>query len=84
MPVIVAETVAGTGVVAIAKVPVDDPAVTVTVEGKVALVELDVRLTTEPPGPAAPLSVTVPVEPVDTIGAPCHIGEFVVPFENNA
>ena len=64
MPVIVAETVAGTGVVAIAKVPVDDPAVTVTVEGKVALVELDVRLTTEPPGPAAPLSVTVPVEPI--------------------
>lgn len=67
MPVIVADTVVATGVVAIANVPVVAPAATVTVDGNVALVELEVRLTIEPPGPAAPLSVTVPVEPFPPI-----------------
>lgn len=38
------------------------PAVTVTVAGTVALVELELRATDMPPVGAAPLSVTVPVE----------------------
>jgi len=63
VPVIVTATFATTGVVAIANVADVAPAATVTVAGSVAFVELEVRLTTVPPGPAAPLSVAVPVEP---------------------
>ena len=69
--VIVAEVVAATAEVEILNVPDVAPAATVTVAGTVALELLDVRLITDPFGPAAPLSVTVPTEalpPVTDVG----------------
>ena len=44
------------------KVPVDAPAVMVTVAGTEAYALLEPRLTTTPPGPALPFKATVPVE----------------------
>jgi len=61
-PVMVAETVELTEVVETENVADVAPAATVTEPGTVALEELDVSVTTDPPGPAAPVSVTVPVE----------------------
>lgn len=63
VPVMVAVTVDVTDVVEIENVAEVAPAATVTDAGTVALEELDVSVTIEPPGPAAPLRVTVPVEP---------------------
>ena len=62
MAVIVADVFAETAVVATEKVAVVAPAATVTELGTVALVALDLRLTTIPPVGAAPVSVTVPVD----------------------
>ena len=64
MPVIVAEAVLETAMVATVNVAVFDPAATVTEAGTVALLLLDPKATEVPPGPAAPLRVTVPVEEV--------------------
>jgi len=58
---IVAATVAETGVVPIANVADVWPDKTVTVAGKIALVLLLESVTTVPPVPDAPLRVTVPV-----------------------
>jgi hypothetical protein len=62
--VIVAVVEAVTVVVAIANVAVAEPAPTVTLAGTVALVLLEDRLTTVPPGPAGPAKVTVPTAAV--------------------
>jgi len=69
--VIVAVVTALTGVVLTVNVTEVEPAGTVTEAGTVALVELEDRLTTVPPVPAAPFRVTVPVElvpPVTVVG----------------
>lgn len=50
-----------TAVVVIGNVAVVAPAATVTVAGTEAAVTLEPRLTTFPPGPAGPRSVTVPI-----------------------
>jgi len=65
--VIVAADVAGTADVVTVKVALVAPAATVTVAGVVAMGSLDDRLTTAPPVPAGPVSVTVPVEGVPPI-----------------
>ena len=68
---IVAVVTALTGVVLTVNVTEVEPAGTVTEAGTVALVELEDRLTTVPPVPAAPFRVTVPVElvpPVTVVG----------------
>ncbi len=59
---IVAVVEAETATVETVKVPVVDPAATVTVAGTVALVLLELKLTLTPPVAAGPVSVTVPVE----------------------
>ncbi len=64
VPVIVTEVLVDTAVVVIANVALLDPAATVTVAGRVALVLLELSATTLPPGPAGPVRVAVPVEPV--------------------
>jgi hypothetical protein len=71
VPVIVAVVTAETADVETVKVAVVAPAATVTVAGTVALVVLEVRLTTIPLAPAGPLRVTVPVDlapPVSDVG----------------
>jgi len=60
--VIVGDAGADTAVVVTVKVAVVEPLATVTLAGTVALLLLDDKLTTTPPDPAEPLSVTVPVE----------------------
>jgi hypothetical protein len=65
--------VSGTSVswVVTVKVPVVEPAATVTVAGTVAFVPVAVRLTVRPPVGAGPLIVTVPVEvrpPMTAVG----------------
>ncbi len=85
---------AETAVVEIVKVADVAPAATVTLAGRVALAELDVSVTTEPPGPAAPDRVTVPVEEVPPVrvdgdkvtlesvaGVIVRVAVFVTPFE---
>jgi len=67
----VAETVLETAIVVTVKAADEDPAGTVTVAGTVALALSDDRLTTIPPGPAAPVRVTVPIEellPMTVVG----------------
>lgn len=71
MAEIVAVAVVDTDVVVTVKVAVVAPARTVTLAGTVALALSEVRLTTIPPGPAAPVRVTVPVEefpPTNVVG----------------
>ncbi len=65
--VIVALTLLETAVVVIVNVPLVAPAATVTEPGTTAFELPEDRLTVEPPGPAAPLSVTVPVDEVPPI-----------------
>ena len=60
LPVIVALVVAETAVVVTVKVPLVEPAATVTDAGTVALVLLDDKATDVPPLGAGPLKVTVP------------------------
>jgi hypothetical protein len=60
--VIVAVRLLDTAAVTIVKDAEVAPGATVTLAGNVALVLLDERLTTVPPGPAGPVRVTVPVE----------------------
>lgn len=70
--VILAVVATDTGRVEIEKLAVVDPAGTVTVAGVSATGLLDVRLTMEPPGPAGPFKVTVPIDgfpPTTDIGA---------------
>ena len=70
--VTVAETLVAVGLVVIVKFPVIAPAATVTDAGVTALALLELRLTTDPPVGAGPLSVTVPVEllpPTTEVGA---------------
>ena len=70
--VIVTDVLAETAIVLTAKVAVVEPAATVTVAGTVAAALPLVSVTVVPPGPAAPLRVTVPVEelpPVTVVGA---------------
>ena len=72
VPVIVAVATAETAAVATVNVAVVAPAATLTLAGTVALVLLDLRLTTAPPRGAPELSVTVPVEelpPMTAVGA---------------
>jgi hypothetical protein len=57
-----ADVVDETAVVVTVKVAVVDPEATVTETGTVALPLLEDRRTTTPPGPAAVLIVTVPVD----------------------
>jgi hypothetical protein len=64
VPEIVAVTLLDTGVVLTVKVAEEEPAGTVTDAPTVALPLLEDSVTTEPPGPARPLRVTVPVEDV--------------------
>jgi hypothetical protein len=59
---IVAVTGIDTAVVLMVNVAEDEPVATVTEVGNVALVLLDDRLTTVPPGPAFPVNFTVPVD----------------------
>ena len=59
-----------TATVVMVNVALDAPDATVTLAGTVALEELELNFTLRPPGPAGPLSVTVPVERV----AACHRG----------
>ena len=61
-PEMFAVVVVDTADVLTVKVALVAPAATVTDAGKVALAESDASVTTEPPGPAGPLSVTVPVD----------------------
>ena len=63
-PVMVTEVDEATPVVLTVNVAEVAPASTVTVAGSVALTLLELRLMTAPPGPAGPLSVTLPVEDV--------------------
>lgn len=61
-----------TAVVEMVKVPDDAPAGIVTEAGKVTLDELDVSFTVNPPVPAAPVNVIVPIDeapPVTELGA---------------
>jgi hypothetical protein len=67
VPVIVALAVAATALVEIVKVPVVAPAAIVTLAGVVAFELLDARFTTEPPGPAGPFKVAVPVDELPPI-----------------
>jgi hypothetical protein len=70
-----------TAVVAIVKVAVVAPAGTVTVDGSVPLVLLEVRPTTSPPVGAAPNRVTVPVvdvPPVTDAGATATLFRYGV------
>lgn len=60
--VTVAEVAAVTAVVVAVNVANEAPAGTVTLAGTTALVELDVNVTIDPPVPACPVSVTVPIE----------------------
>jgi hypothetical protein len=75
--VIVAEVEEETADVVIVNVPDIDPAATVTVAGKDALVVLDDRFTTAPPVGATALNVTVPVENDPPI---TDVGETVSPL----
>lgn len=61
-PLIVAVTALDTAVVVTENVAVEDPPGTITDPGAVAAVLLEESATVVPPLPAAPLSVTVPVE----------------------
>lgn len=70
----VAVVVAVTVEVVIVKFTAELPAGTVTVLGTTAELELDVRATTDPDGPAAPVRVTVPVEDVPPF---TEVGETV-------
>ena len=63
-PLMVADTTLDTAVVDIVKEAVVAPALTVTVVGQVALVELEDKLTTIPLVLAGPVKVTVPVDDV--------------------
>ncbi len=51
-----------TATVVMVNVALDAPDATVTLAGTVALEELELNFTLRPPGPAGPLSVTVPVD----------------------
>jgi len=74
--VIVADAVLGTTPVVIVKLTEVEPAGAVTVEGTAAFALLEVKLTTAPPGPAAPLSVT---EPTATVPPTTEAGATVSP-----
>ncbi len=70
--VITADVAVPTAVVVAEKVPLVEPAATVTVPGTVVEASPDVSVTAKPPVGAAPLRVTVPVEevpPVTAVGA---------------
>ena len=67
--VITGDDVADTGVVFTVNVAVLEPAATVTVAGTVAVVRLELRLTTAPPEAALAFRVTVPVEVVPPVTA---------------
>jgi hypothetical protein len=67
LPEIVTPALAATGFVVIENVAVVAPAATVTLAGTWAAALLLESVTTAPPDGAAPLSVTVPVEPLPPI-----------------
>jgi hypothetical protein len=75
-PVILTVVYAPTAEVPILNVTDVAPANTVTLAGTVALALLDERLITVPPGPAAPLSVTVPIADVPPR---TEVGETLMP-----
>ena len=76
-----------TAVVVTVNVAVVDPPATVTVDGTVALPELDERVMTDPPEGAGPLRVTVPVDgepPMTEVGAKVSDANFAAVMLNVA